>query len=156
MAITLIELMRGTIKVLPVAYQNRLQDGLKLEAIKVTNRVGVKSRIVSATVRSSTGRGAYNCIIAFDKLQDPERDMPTMVDTPVRVRSSDPSFYFYFAYPLLKIGALYGGRLKPYEPVPDSQRQRAPGPPKNPDQLPGMSKHLWFMVEILKAEGLLK
>jgi len=78
---------------------------------------------------------------------------PNTKRTSVRVDCNCSSYYFYFSMANFKAGAHEGPKDKVYVPVPDDQRKRKPGPPKNPDSIPGLCKHLYRFVNNLIDSG---
>lgn len=127
-----------------------------MRVIKFSHRtdIGTKRRVFYSTIMSQQDSRAYNQIVEFYKFKDPEKELPNLAKHQVRVRCSCPMFFFWFAYPNYKNRALSGPPPRKYTPVPASRRKRAPGPPKNPEQRPGVCKHLVRLFIILKDERL--
>lgn len=153
-------LVIGTQKVLPAAMNNYKAGENKIESVKITDMVGVKTKLVSAVVRAS-GRDtggmamrAYNTSINFVGLENPEDATPEINGTDVRVRCSCASFYFWFAEADRKYKALQGRPFKAYE------RRTPPGdpryPPKNPNMIPGMCKHLLLLTKTLETRKVIR
>lgn len=66
----------------------------------------------------------------------------------VRVRSQSPFYKFCFQYPNMKSGALFG--------PPRRFKVKGTGRPVNPENLPGLDKHLLGALRHLKAKGYIK
>jgi len=145
---------QGTQQVLPTALTNYLKGDLKVESVRITNMLGVKTKIISATIRGSTGENAYNVVIMFTGLKDPENDIPKVNATNAVVRCQCESFYFYFAYPDRLISGLYGGNFRPY--VRKTNPADGKYPPKNPGNIPGICKHLLLLTRSLINEGIIQ
>ena len=134
------QLVQGATKVQPNVLVKAFDGSLVIEDVKITNMVGMKSKIFSATIRSSTDNKAYNTVLAFYGLDDPVNDIPSLSTTEVRTRCGCHSFYFYASYADMIHNALYGRNPKPYI------RKTSPGdknykPPVNPQEIPLVCKH---------------
>lgn len=66
----------------------------------------------------------------------------------VQVRCSCPDYRWTFAYPNGLKGSLHGKPFPPYTPT--GMRE-----PRNPEQIPGLCKHLLRLVATLKRKGFL-
>jgi len=67
---------------------------------------------------------------------------------PVSVRGTCPDFVHTWAWPLhQRLQALWLGRPRPY------QRKTTTRPPRNPEEVPGMCKHLLALVHVLAQWG---
>jgi len=75
---------------------------------------------------------------------------PTVEDTNVKIRCSCSDFYYTWSYPDWKEKVLFGSKPKKYI------RKTKTRPPRNPDQIPGMCKHIYQAISLLKVEDLLK
>jgi hypothetical protein len=160
---TLMQLVRGTDRVLPTA-MIRYMDGMTVvESIRVTTFAGSKMKVVTSTVRAS-GRHprkpehgsvpdqAYIVQIAFYGV-DVGKTPPSPIDN-VGTRCSCKSYYFTFAWPNMSNGCSFGTRFKPYvrKTPPDDPRY----PPKNPNNIPGLCKHLLLVASTLQNSDFYK
>lgn len=152
MSITAVQLTRGSVEVQPDVITRALNDSIHIEDLKITNMQGMKTKIFSSTIRSSTDAKAYHSVIMFEEVDDPVNTKPSLSKHPIRVHCGCKSFYFYFSWYDMENGALYGRHPKPYE------RKTHPGdpnykPPVNPKELPGGCKHLLLMIRSLRDSG---
>lgn len=153
MALTANTLVQGAIKVQPNVINKAFDGSLSIEDLKITNMTGMKTKIFSSTIRSSTDSKSYHCVIAFYEVGDPETAIPSLTKNPVRVHCACKSFYFFFSWEDMINEALYGRHPKPYE------RKTHPGdpnykPPVNPAEIPGVCKHLILLIRSLRDSGL--
>lgn len=129
-----------------------------IEELRWTPFLGVKTLFIKAEARNETrhyqpmvlfkgvnygGRGVK--IIASDGLEY-SFDKLSLENTDVLLRCNCPDFTWRFNYYNWEDASLYGNKRKKY----DSQG----GPPANPQQLPGMCKHLMRTVEALRDAGI--
>lgn len=146
------QLVQGTQKVLPDTIIKSQDGSNKIETLKITNMVGTKSKIFSAVIRSSTDNKAYNTVIAFYGVDDPEGTKPSLAKHKCRVRCSCDAFYYYYSYADFINDCLYGRQARVYT------RKTHPGdknyrPPKNPADIPGVCKHLILLIKSLQDSG---
>lgn len=141
------QLAKGTQQVLPTAYL-RYQDGMnKVETIKIV-RFSIME-VVIATVRASgrdTGgmaQKAYITQLAFYEFTPQHAPDPA---GRVGTRCSCPAYYFWFSESNRRAGAAYGSRFTPYVRVSPPSGI----PPKNPQMIPGMCKHLLLVSSTLQ------
>jgi hypothetical protein len=125
------------------------------QALRITGR-GSSVRLITSTIRSAQGASptrrvaqsalAYEVQIAFLGLEPGQ--LPD-VDGNVGVRCSCPAYYFWFSYANQQNGCSFGTRFAPYvrKTPPDDPRY----PPKNPNNIPGMCKHLILLSSILPS-----
>jgi len=160
---TLMQLVRGTQRVLPTAFI-RYTDGMNVvESIRVTTFVGSKMKVVTSTVRASgrhprkpesgeTPDQAYIVQIAFYGV-DVGKAPPSVTDN-VGTRCSCKAYYFWFAWPNMANGCSFGTRFKPYvrKTAPDNPRY----PPKNPGNIPGLCKHQLLVAATLQNSDFYK
>ena len=149
---TIVELIRGTQKVLPVAFHGYDAKSIGVDQLKIVNFRGLKTKQINSQIRSSEGNKAYITSILFTGVEDPAKDKPVLGTSRAMVRCSCDSYFFYFAYPNKKAKALLGGRLKTYQ-------RKTPPPPKgrpykNPSNIPGLCKHLIFLSKFLQEKGI--
>lgn len=152
MTLTASDLTRGSVAVQPNVITKALDGSIHIEDLKITNMKGMKTKIFSSTIRSSTDLKAYHSVIAFYEVDDPVNDKPSLSKNPCRVYCGCKSFYFYFSWEDMQNEALYGRHPKPYE------RKTQPGdpnykPPVNPAEIPGACKHLLLMMRSLRDSG---
>jgi len=74
---------------------------------------------------------------------------PSYSNTGVELKCSCPDFRFMWEYALFKNNSLVG-QFRKYTRVPGSTR-----PPKNPNDVPGVCKHLNSAIKVLFNSGLL-
>jgi len=133
-----------------------IQPGIDGRAGNV--KVDLKDTTVWAGTKSKLfvgeGEKDYRPKVRFYNVKKDET--PNVKRTPVRVDCNCRSYYFWFSNANYKAGAHEGKKDKVYIPVPDAERKRAPGPPKNPDSVPGLCKHLYRFVNNLIDSGLVE
>lgn len=145
------ELMNGTMKLLPDSYSLGQQGLVNIEQTKITPMLGVKSVQVTAIARSEDSQDAYKVAIAF---YDVEAGNKAKLDaSPCRVTCGCRSHYFWFAYPNYLADAHLGPKPKEYVPVANPKRTM---PPKNPDNVPGVCKHLVALGLALQQNGVIE
>lgn len=152
MTLTADQLVQGSVQVQPEVITKALDGSLTIEDLKITNMVGMKEKIFSTTIRSSSDSKSYHAVIAFYEVDDPENTVPSLSKHHVRVHCGCKSFYFYFSWQDMIYEALYGRHPKPYE------RKTHPGdknykPPVNPANIPGVCKHLILLIRSLRDSG---
>ena len=72
---------------------------------------------------------------------------PSVIGNKVNLKCSCQDFRFVWEFPLFEKQALIG-RFRKYIRVPGSTR-----PPRNPDDLMGLCKHVWSMLNALNKSG---
>lgn len=143
-SVTLAELMEGAKKVQPGIESKA--DSVKIDLKDVYTWKGTNSKLFSGDTLKE-----YKPKIRFYGIK--EDDVPNARKTKVRVDCNCKSYYHYFSYPNWKAGAHEGKKDTTYVPVEPEKRKRAPGPPKNPEETPGMCKHLLKFAESLIDSG---
>lgn len=148
---------------------------IDIEISNVIPYFGTKSLLFTA--RSLSGTSAkikYPTVIAFYniefidgeenwkrgmlKFENPDTgavvvcNKPDYRRTPVRVYCACPDFYFTFAYPDYNKQCYYGKKPKPYKHVMPPSGY----PPKNPNNIPGLCKHILNMVNLLIKQDYIK
>lgn len=154
---TAIELVRGTQKVLPTAFE-RYTDGLnKITSMRVTSFVGTKMRIFSFTIRSSGEYGPPNTLygvqVGFIGVED-AKAKPSASRSRCICRCTCNAYYFWASFANIKNKAHFGAKFKPYirkTPISDPRY-----PPKNPMEIPMMCKHQLLAIASLSRTGQLK
>ena len=153
-----------------------------LAITKITAGLGVRTLTFSASIKSmSDPSGAYHMVIQFQKVQFSEVPQPGWpevivktdkgenrtvyaspgtLDTPVALRCTCPNFAFTFWYPLKKYKAAYLSGMpkqlsKWLRELKSGKRQRK-RKPVNPEEIPGVCKHLMSFFIALRDLGYLK
>ena len=153
----LLQLVQGSESILPIA-MIRYQSGENIvETMRAATFAGTKMKVVTSTVRASgrTTRAtppdflpqlAYIVQFAFYGV-DTMAEAPSPLNK-VGCRCSCKAYYFWFSYANLLNGCAFGTRFKPYvrkTPIDDPRY-----PPKNPNNIPGLCKHLLLLAATLQ------
>lgn len=146
------DLLRGSREVLKVAEPGGLSNGIKVKDFKSVLMAGTKSMQCTSECQSPDSDEAYRTAITFYDVQ-PDAVIRAS-QNPCRVTCSCRSYYFWFAYPNFLGDAHLGPKPKEYKPV--ANPKRAPGPPKNPNNIPGACKHLIAMVQAMIQNGVIE
>ena len=88
-------------------------------------------------------------VVRFHNIGD---DTPSVHKHPVTVSCNDMSYMYYFANANAEKGVQEGERIEvpiPKGPAPGKKAQA----PKNPDNLPGVCKHIYAFVSMLMVQG---
>ena len=151
-AITLRELVNGSKKVLPTAVDNA-SDYLNFsyKDASYVPFLGTRSVQTKAIVQSLDGKSGYTTQITFYDVNEGEK--PVFDINPVRVGCSCDSQYFYFSYANWLNNAHIGRKPRAYVPVSNPKRKM---PPKNPNNIPGICKHIMAMSLALSSSGQIK
>ena len=154
----LVQLIRGTGTVSRRAKKNSdgsWFDGLtdvsvkeiKKQVFKGTSTVQYITRMTGSKLRGP--RETYKATLVFTN-QDNTGKVDTKKD--ILCRCSCDAFYFWFSFANWKRKCLFGRKAKVYQrktPISDPRY-----PPKNPDAIPGMCKHLVLLSRyIIRKEG---
>jgi len=151
---TLQQLLANTNRLTPeVLKKGRSGPGMEVIDYKRYPFKGTKMLKITAIVRSENDPTAYTVLLEFHGLNEPEFSIPNADSTPARVRCSCMMFYIWYAYWDHKEKAISGVAPRPYVRVPDYLRKRAAGPPKNPNGVPGVCKHLVRLIVAMKQNG---
>lgn len=170
---SILDLTKGTQKILPIALK-RVGDGknspITPGQIKITEITRKRIKEFKAKVNPS-GRyptrgnsirlskqgigfpGVYTATLVFRNSSgdgpNPATNPPSLIKDRVRVRCNCASYFFYFVQANHARQSQEGTRGPKYKRVkPDSGIA-----PKNPSMIPGLCKHLLFLVQILKKRG---
>jgi len=164
---TILNLLRGTKRVLPVAL-DRLGDGKNspIKQVRVQEFKSIKTVQVLATQQSS-GRypkskrpqaksGFYNQQIKFvyENREEVGNRLPSLSADKAKIRCTCDAYYYYFWWYNKKVDAHSGTKFPKYirkTPLPPEGY-----PEKNPQKIPGMCKHLAFLVRELRRAGVVK
>jgi len=154
MPITVQGLLQGTYQALPVSFDRTKVGQMTLANLNIVNFEGTKLKQFNAFITSSTGAGVYSTRLWFTRMPTPvSGNLPDLSQTTVLARCACQAYYFYFVYANAKIGGqISGNRFKPYV-------RKTPPPPagypyKNPGDIPGVCKHIIFLINTLKARQL--
>jgi hypothetical protein len=155
MPISLLQLTKAVVKLTKATLPGSKDAKLKITQINITNMIGVNVKHVTALVDSATEPGKrYKIWIMFTGvpvIKGKDRlEKPSLSKTKVFTRCSCPMYYFYLAYSNKIHKCLAGRAMKPYV------RKTKTYPPKNPNNIPSVCKHLIFASRELSEEGLLK
>lgn len=163
---SILDLLRGTQKVLPVAL-DRIGDGKNspIKQVRVQEFTSIKTVQVLATQQAS-GRfsksdrpiaksGFYSQQLRFvfkDKEEVGNR-LPSTRDK-AKLNCTCDAYYYYFWWWNKKVDAHSGNNYPKY-------KRKTPPPPegypeKNPQKIPGMCKHLAFLVRELRRAKVIK
>ena len=158
---TILNLLKGTQKVLPVALK-RLGDGRNspIKQVRVQEFKSIKTVQVLSTQRAS-GRfpksdrsiaksGFYKQQVKFiyEDREDVGNRKPSLKSDKAKVSCTCDAHYYYFWFFNKKNDAHAGSNFPRYErktPPPPEGREE-----KNPTKTPGMCKHLAFLVRELE------
>jgi len=133
-------------------------DPIEIGNVNMTPYVGVRTLFVRATARNEDRQ--YSPMILFTGVNYNEEgpiqieyngrpyqfNPPSIEDSDVRVRCGCGDFKWRFNYYDHVDQSLYGRVRAPYE---------GQGAPANPQEMPGMCKHLMKLAQILREEGLI-
>lgn len=164
---SILDLLRGTQKVLPVAL-DRLSDGKNspIKQVRVQEFPSIKTVQVLA-VQEASGRfpksqrpiakaGFYGQQIKFifEDREDVGNRLPSTRTEKAKVNCSCDALYYYFWWYNRQNDAHSGADYPRYQ-------RKTPPPPdglpyKNPQKLPGMCKHLAFLVRELRRANVIK
>ena len=164
---TLFNLIKGTQKVLPVAL-DRMGDGnnTPIKQIRVQEMVGVKTVQILA-VQKMSGRfpkskrpagssGVYkqNIKFIYEDREDVGNRLPSSTTDKAKVRCGCDAYYYYFWWWNKKHDAHAGSNFKQYV-------RKTPPPPegypeKNPGKIPGVCKHIAYLVKELRRQEVIK
>lgn len=144
--LTLKDLIDSTPKVLPDAVNSG--RSILIENFKQVVMKGTQSHQFSCQTRSVDSDSHYNTQITIYKVVDGQK--PHYAKNPCRVFCSCQAYYFYFSYANWKADCHLGRKARPYTPVPNPKRHV---PPRNPDNVPGMCKHLVGLTLALSDSG---
>ena len=159
---TLMQLVKGTQTVLPIAMIRYMDGRNVVESVRVTSFTGSKMKVVTSTVRASgiTTRAtppdylpqlAYIVQLAFYGV---EPGTPASPISNVGVRCGCKSYYFVFSWPNMGNGCSFGTRFRPYVRKTDPSDPRYP--PKNPSNIPGLCKHILLVASTLQNSDFYK
>lgn len=143
---SLLQLIKGTQQVIKTSVDNAT-DPMSISNLKITNMTGVQTKHITGNVKSQKTGKMYNCWMLFTGIKNPTEEKPKTGETNCFVRCNCESFYFYAATANKKHKALAGRGFRPYfrkTPVTDPKY-----PPKNPNQIPLLCKHLIFLTRYL-------
>ena len=174
---TVLELAKGTQKILPIAVK-RIGDGknkpIAPGQIKITEVTGKRVKEFKAKVNPSgrfpsrgnsvqlgkqgiTFPGIYTATLVFRNSSNkdgpnPALAPPSVTKDRVRVKCNCAAYFFWFIQANHGRQAQEGARGPRYKRVtPDSGIA-----PKNPSMIPGMCKHLLYLTKVLKTRGFLQ
>jgi hypothetical protein len=142
------DLVLNSEALLPGVY-NRAVMSYEVRNFKVTEMLGMKTRIVSALVKSDRP-GLYKVVLQLNRV-----DLGCSEDNDVVVRCNCPCYRFWFNEANSRVHIMYGKKLPAYVPVPEEQLQRPRPWPHNPAYVPGMCKHIILLAKHLKRKGLM-
>ena len=131
------DLVTSTDLALPVTHMKGEPVNFRFLRGKVTKKVGTRSVKMTAEVMSQQMDKSYTVIIDFYNVG--EGELPSLSKNPIRCRCSCAAYYFWFSYANKISSALSGRSFTPYIPVQNPKRIV---PPRNPNNYPGMCKHL--------------
>jgi hypothetical protein len=124
-----------------------------VESMRFNTYIASKMKVVTSTVRASgignpgeLAMSAYICQIAFYGVDFSKG--PPGPNNNVGVRCSCPAYYFWFSFANQLRGCSFGTRYKPYTRKTHLSDERYP--PKNPNNIPGMCKHLLLVASTLQ------
>lgn len=140
------DLLRGALAVLPPT--DVRADGVvnMTSATSTVDTANKPIRLFVGEAVSSVGKGDYQPMLAFQTAGD----TISLSRNPVQVRCTCMAYYFYFSWWNEKAGYHYGDPPPPYTPVANPKRIV---PPRNPEHIPGMCKHLLAFGRVLKDKG---
>ena len=145
---TLQELIKSTVKFKSTLFTS--SDRITTKAVKITRQAGVRTVLFSGQSVDSESSGGRSVQVNFivPRGVDVKTYVPSISDDRVQVRSSSPWYRFAFQYNNQKIGAHFG-RVHSFT-------VKGTGRPVNPDNYPGLDKHLIGFVRALHGEGLIR
>lgn len=142
-------------------------DTIRVAQLRIVPYVGTKSIFFKALCLNTDGGHKYDTqifvgggaqfetgetdeTVKFTASNGNEYNMHpvTLTDQYARVRCNCPDFYYRFAHYDHNDQSLWGPAPPPYQRKTDNR------PPVNPDQVPGMCKHLIKTVDALRQAGL--
>jgi hypothetical protein len=139
-----------------------------LKLSKVSLMKGVKTVYYTGDVMSQQGSSDYMIQLVFGLINTSDEEVkgylpftmddgtvtyyevPSLKDSPVRMRCSCSDFRFRFMYPNSLKKALFG-KVRRYTRVQNSNR-----PPVNPDNIPGYCKHIHNFTAALLTRGFVR
>lgn len=163
---TVSDLEQNTTKFTPITRKRQhAVDEIRITTLETLPYVGMKTLRITA-IASSSGKNytpkllftkveyqgeSTNENITFTGKDGNEYNMTpiNLADSNVQVRCDCMDFYWRFASYNAKDKSLVGGAPKPYQRVPGSNRG-----PSNPQQIPGLCKHLIATIKALKQAGM--
>lgn len=157
----ILDLLRGTNRVLPVAL-DRLADGQNspIKQVRIQEFTSLKT-VQALAVQKASGRfpkskrpvakeGFYGQQIKFimNDREDVGNRLPSIRSDKAKVLCTCDAYYYYFWYYNKQQDAHSGRDLPKYT-------RKTPPPPvgrdfKNPQKIPGMCKHLAFLIRELR------
>lgn len=135
--LTFNDLTTSTDLVLPVTHMKGQPVNFRFLRGKVTKMIGTRSVKMTAEIMSQDMDKSYTVIMDFYNVG--ENELPSLSKNPVRARCSCAAYYFWFSYANKLHSALSGRTFTPYVPVQNPKRIV---PPRNPNNYPGLCKHL--------------
>lgn len=161
---TYTDLEQNVLNYIPVSKKRQnAVDPIRIVSMELLPFLGTKNLNVK-TLASSDGTN-YSPTIIFNRVEFENEDLPenvtfkakdgneyhikplNLADHTVRVRCNCLDFHYRFAFYNAKDKSLIGSAPKPY------QRKTNRGP-VNPQQVPGVCKHLIAMTKALKHSGI--
>lgn len=144
------ELIEHSEEIQPGVFNRAVIEEYDVSDLKVVDMLGVKTKMVSANFRSRND--VYKVVVQVNGVVP---GVQITEENHMTVRCSCSSFRFWFGIANKKSRVLFGQHMKKYVPVPDDQRQRPKQPPKNPDHIPGVCKHIIGLVKVMRREGII-
>ena len=157
MAMSLQDLIASTKKFKPDLFINANRIP-KVDSLKITRFVGTRSILYSAMTRDVEGPAAHSSSsnkprsvqiqFTVPKGEDVKSYTPSIKNDRVLVRSESPYYRFAFQYNNKKNKAHFG-KIKPF-------KVKGTGKPINPENYPGIDKHLIALTKAMQDNKLIK
>ena len=145
---TLKDLIVSTNRFKPILFRNA--ENIKVERLNISRNIGTRTVMFSAITRDLGDNKARTTQMQFitPKGTDVSEYVPSIARDRVQVRSSSPWYKFAFGYNNKRIGAQFG--------VLSKFTVKGTGRPVNPDNYPGLDKHLIALTEFLRLKKYIK
>lgn len=165
---SLTDLERETIQSLPTTTKRQYAtDTIQVSSINIVPYTQTGELLVKAVTKNNDGGKTYDTQMLFDGVKFENEDTPenitftasdgeqyhivpiTATGNEVKVRCNCLDFYYRFALWNFNDGSLYGKKPAPYRRKTDNY------PPVNPQQTPGLCKHLMKLADALTQSNIL-
>lgn len=144
------DLLAGTRIINPLMLDRADSYNYQYGDLKVQHNKRFKAVQCTAAVHRKESEKTYKCVIDFFGVEDGEK--PSFSKSPCRVSCSCRAYYFYFAHPNTIKDAHARGRMRPYVPKPPPKKKVGPW---NPNDVPGVCKHLAAFGQLLRDSNYL-
>lgn len=164
----LTDLERETIRGFPTTTKRQHStDTVQASTMEITPFTKTGELLVKSVMKNNDGGKTYDAAIMFNDVNFEDSDTPSNITfkatdgddyhmtklhargNEVKVKCDCMDFYYRFAIHNFSDGSLYGKKPPPYRRKTDTR------PPANPNNVPGLCKHLMKLAQALHQSNML-